>query len=159
MKMAACPEVLVGHPVWMAIWVRALPCRLPSLSLGVHQVTASVTDSAGNTGSADVTVTVDPVGGSVLAVDSVSPGSISTGGTTSVTVNGSGFVDGASLTFLNGSGGAPTASNVTVADGNTITADVYVKSGGPRRNRTWDVLVTSPDASSATCTGCLIVTP
>lgn len=130
-----------------------------SLSVGVHQIAASVTDSAGNVGSADVTVTVDPVGGSVLAVDSVSPGSIVTGGTASVTVVGSGFVDGASLTFLNGSAGTPTASNVTVVDGNTLTADVYVKSGGPRRNRTWDVVVTNPDYSSATCTGCLIVIP
>jgi len=130
-----------------------------SLSLGVHQVTASVTDSAGNTGTANVTVTVEPVGGSALAVDSVSPGSIPAGGTTSVTVSGSGFVDGASLTFLNGSGGSPSASNVTVVDGNTITADVYVKNGGPRRNRTWDVVVTNPDSSSATCGGCLIVTP
>ena len=130
-----------------------------TLSLGVHQVTALVTDSAGNSGSANVTVTVEPIGGSALAVDSVSPGSIPAGGTTPVTVSGSGFVEGVSLTFLNGSGGSPTASNVTVVDGNTITADVYVKNGGPRRNRTWDVVVTNPGSSSATCTGCLIVTP
>ena len=55
---------------------------------------------------------------------------------------------GADVTFENGNGPTPTASNIIVVDSNTITAEVTAKSGGPPRNRMWDVRVTNPDGAS-----------
>jgi hypothetical protein len=43
---------------------------------------------------------------------------------------------------------APSASNVEVVDGDTITATLETKSGGPPRDRLWDVRVSNPDGSS-----------
>jgi hypothetical protein len=60
-----------------------------------------------------------------------------------VTIKGSGFVTGMAVGFENGSGQAPVASDVTVPDPNTITLTVSVKSGGGRRERLWDVRVSS----------------
>ncbi|UCE38875.1 MAG: hypothetical protein JSW00_06540 [Thermoplasmata archaeon] len=62
------------------------------------------------------------------------------------------------MTFV-GSGPTPTVSNVVVVDGNTITATVTAKSGGPPRNRVWDVRVTNPDRSSGVLSGGFTVTP
>jgi hypothetical protein len=56
------------------------------------------------------------------------------------------------VSFENGSGPRPTASNVTVVDATcedssvercTITANVTVKSGGGKGDRVWDVRVGS----------------
>ena len=62
---------------------------------------------------------------------------------TGVTITGSGFAAGIAVGFENGSGSAPVASDVQVVDANTITLTVSVKSGGPRRERLWDVRVGS----------------
>jgi len=51
---------------------------------------------------------------------------------------------GIGVSFENGSGARPVASNVTVVDSTTITAMVTVKTGGgPRSDRVWDVRVGS----------------
>jgi hypothetical protein len=61
-----------------------------------------------------------------------------------VTITGSGFAAGMGVSFENGSGARPVASNVTVVDSTTITATVTVKTGGgPRSDRVWDVRVGS----------------
>ena len=67
---------------------------------------------------------------------------------TGVEITGSGFVSGADVTFENGSGPAPTASNIVVVDGGKITCDVTARSNGPKGAIKWDVLVTNPDGSS-----------
>ena len=81
-----------------------------------------------------------------------------------VTVSGSGFAAGADLTFENSSGPTPTASNVQVVDVDNdgvldITATVTLKSGGPPRNRVWDVRVTNSDGSSGVLVDGFTVTP
>jgi len=81
------------------------------------------------------------------------------GTTIVVTITGSGFVEGADVTFEDGAGPAPKTSEVSVVDGNTITATVTAKSGGPPRNRMWDVRVTNPDGSSGVLTDGFTVSP
>jgi hypothetical protein len=41
----------------------------------------------------------------------------------------------------------------------TIVADVTVRSGGPGRTRTWDVVVTNPGGGADTLAGGLTVQP
>ena len=133
-----------------------------TLSAGTHHITASSTDSLGATGSATVTVTVigTPSG---LTVTSVSPKTILLSdllnGTVAVSINGGGFVPGASVSFANGSGPAPSASNVTVVSSALITLQLSGSNGGPKKPRQWDVIVSNSDGSSATCSGCLVIQP
>ena len=76
-----------------------------------------------------------------VTVSSITPNNITSGSIINVVIKGSGFATGMAVGFENGSGPAPVASAVQVIDGNTITARVSVKNGGPRRSRVWDVRV------------------
>jgi len=78
-----------------------------------------------------------------VTLSSIVPNSAPQGWIGTVTITGSGFAEGMSVGFENGSGSAPVASDVTVVDANTITATVTIKAGGPRRDRYWDVRVSS----------------
>jgi hypothetical protein len=84
-------------------------------------------------------------GGGDVTVTGIDPNSASAGSTVQVTVTGSGFISGMNVSFQNGSGPQPSASNVTVVDDTHITATVTVKN----RNNTkypdyvWDVVVGS----------------
>jgi len=80
---------------------------------------------------------------SLVTLSSIVPNSTRQGTSVSVTITGSGFAAGMSVGFENGSGPAPVATDVTVVDANTITATISVKSGGPRKQRYWDVRVGS----------------
>ena len=85
-----------------------------------------------------------------VSVSSISPDTVQPGGSVDVTISGSGFVTGASVSLSGGKGPTPSVSNVVVVDGDTITATITTKTGGPPRDRSWDVTVTSPDGSSDT---------
>ena len=85
--------------------------------------------------------------------------SVQAGSSVEVTITGSGFVAGASVTFENGNGPAPTASDVFFFDANTLIGIVTVKSGGPPRNRLWDVRVTNTDGSTGVMVDGFTVTP
>jgi hypothetical protein len=77
-------------------------------------------------------------------VSSITPNTVPQGSLIPVTITGSGFAAGMGVSFENGSGARPEASNVTVVDSTTITATVIVKTGGgPRSDRVWDVRVGS----------------
>jgi Lysyl oxidase len=83
-----------------------------------------------------------PVGDVVVA--GISPPSARVGSTVQVTITGSGFPAGASVTFEGGSGPAPVAKNVIVSpDGTTVQATVTVKKGKPGKDPVWDVRVGS----------------
>jgi hypothetical protein len=94
-------------------------------------------------------------------ITSISPTTMKSGtSTTSFTITGTNFVGGATVTFQNGTGPAPTASAVTVnSSGTIITATVTVPAGGAPRNRVWDVKVTNPNGQSAVISQAFTVTP
>jgi hypothetical protein len=77
----------------------------------------------------------------VVTVSSISPSSGRAGTSVPVTITGSNFAPGMAVTFANGSGPRPTATNVTVVDANTITASIAIKNGGNRNDPVWDLHV------------------
>jgi len=95
---------------------------------------------------ADFALTKAPIG--EVTVTNINPNTMQAGTTIGITITGSGFATGAEVNFEDGQGPPPTASNVVVVDANTITATVTAKSGGPPRNRVWDIRVTNPEGSS-----------
>jgi len=98
-----------------------------------------------------------PPGG--VDVTGIDPNTMQAGNEIGITITGSGFVAGTDVTFENGSGPAPTVSNKEVVDVNTITATVTAKSGGPPRNRVWDVRVTNSDGATDVLVNGFTVTP
>jgi len=136
------------------------PWDTSGASLGAHTLTATQDfgdDNAGNdSNSTAVTVNEQTV---ELTVTGISPGSVAVGTTANVTIKGSGFVGGADVALEGGSGPAPSVSNVNVVSATQITAAVTVKTGGPPRNRVWDVRVTNPGGASAALASGFTVTP
>ena len=100
---------------------------------------AAVLDSFGVSIDSGVLPSIPPT------VESIYPPSAQAGTITNATINGTGFVSGASVTLLNGSGPAPSVSNVMVTS-STITATITTN----RKSKasTWDVRVTNPDGLS-----------
>jgi Lysyl oxidase len=79
-----------------------------------------------------------------VTIASVTPNTGFQGSTlNNVTISGSGFASGMAVGFENGSGPAPIPTGVQVLDGNTIRLTVTIKTGGPRKERLWDVRVGS----------------
>jgi Lysyl oxidase len=102
------------------------------LRIGVNSLSLNVLDSTGCSST-----------GSTAAVSSITPDTAPQGSITPVTIKGSNFAAGIGVSFENGSGARPVASNVTVVDSTTITATVTVKTGGPKNDQVWDVRVGS----------------
>ncbi|MGD2174538.1 MAG: CARDB domain-containing protein, partial [Candidatus Brocadiaceae bacterium] len=129
-------------------------------SLGTHTLTASQDfaddDAANDSNGTEVAVNETTT---ELTVAAISPNSTSAGTSVDVTVSGTGFQSGAGLAFENGQGPAPSTSNVSVVSATEITVTVTAKSGGPPRDRVWDVRVTNPDGSSGVLVGGFTVTP
>ena len=97
----------------------------------------------------DVSVTnLDDEAPPGVSVGGISPVSMPAGTSIAVTITGSGFLAGADVTFENGKGARPSATNVVVVSSITITATVTVGTNGPPRPRVWDVRVTNADSST-----------
>jgi hypothetical protein len=92
-------------------------------------------------------------------VTSITPNRIKVGTSVVVMVAGGNFASGATLSFQNGTGPAPTVSNVVVVDAGHISAKVTVKSGKLSRNRVWDVVVTNPGGGWSKLARAFTVTP
>jgi hypothetical protein len=107
-----------------------IACAL--IRVNVSNATVQVLDDTG----------CDSPSGDVVVSD-IEPESMQAGSSVPVTITGEGFASGMKVTFENGSGPRPTASDVIVQDANTIKATVTVKSGGPASERIWDVRVGS----------------
>jgi PKD repeat protein len=131
-----------------------------AFSVGSHTVTLTVTDNGGMTDTDGVIITVNEPTGEIT-VTGISPYTMPNGDYSfETTITGSGFAGGASVTFENGNGPAPKASGIVVnGDGTTIYATITLKSGGPPRDRFWDVRVTNPDGSTDVLGGGFTVTP
>ncbi|UCG58877.1 MAG: hypothetical protein JSU70_05055 [Phycisphaerales bacterium] len=126
-----------------------------TLSDGIHTITASATDSGGKAGSDSISITVGTAPPEVT-VDGITPDTMQAGTSMAVTIGGSGFVAGATVTFENGLGVAPSA-NVTSVSGETIEAAVTAHKNA-KPGVLWDVRVTNPDASSDVLVGGFTVT-
>ena len=94
----------------------------------------------------------------VVIVLSISDGVITVSADEIMTIFGTGFAAGASVTFENGAGPKPTAI-IDSLSANSIMIRVTTKSGGPIGDRFWDVRVTNPDTSTGILPEGLMVTP
>ncbi len=99
--------------------------------------------------AADVSVTNLDDDGAGVTVSSIVPDSMQAGTQVDVIISGSGFVDGASVTFENGAGVAPTADVTSV---NSTTIEAVITAHKNAKAAAWDVRVTNPDASTGTLT-------
>jgi hypothetical protein len=85
-----------------------------------------------------------------VIVASIAPSSARIGSAVPVTIKGSGFAPGVAVSFENGSGPPPTATNIVVSqDGTTIQATVTVKKGKSAKDPVWDLRVGSDVLSNA----------
>jgi hypothetical protein len=135
----------------------------PGNTAGTYGFTYKASDGSAHSDVATVTITVnaaDPPPSAGVTVTGIDPnvGSRNAGITTFV-VTGTGFADGASVTFANGRGPAPRVLNVTRDSSTQLTLDVEIRSGGPPRDRRWDVRMANPDGSTGTGVGLLTITP
>ena len=142
------PGVVSGDAVTVSYTAGANPIQDTAGNDAANLVDKSVTNN-----------TAPPAEG--VSVTSIDPNTIEAGTTKDVTIGGSGFAAGADVTFENGSGPSPTfnVNNVVEGDDSTIMGTVTAKSGGPGRNRVWDVRVTNPDGSSGVLVVGFTVTP
>jgi hypothetical protein len=76
-----------------------------------------------------------------VMVTGFEPPQVHAGEGANVTITGFGFTAGMGVSFEDGTGFAPVASNVNVVNANRITAFVTVKRGGNRADPLWDVRV------------------
>lgn len=88
---------------------------------------------------------------SSLALNTVTPNARPVGTTTTVTLQGSGFLQGATVTVS----GTGVTSSPTSGSGSTLSATFTIASGAPLGART--VTVTNPGGATATCSGCFTV--
>ncbi len=124
---------------------------------GTYTITLTVSDGiASSTSTTTADVTDQPVG---VTVTDITPNSVIEGSSVDVTISGSGFQTGATVSLEGGSGPTPAVLNVVVVDSSTITATIQTKSAGPPKNRYWDVRVTNPDSGTGVLAGGFIVIP
>jgi hypothetical protein len=119
----------------------------PGSTFAVGATTVECTSATG-TGSCSFTVQVN--GDATLSVQSVDPSSSPRRTTLTVTIAGSGFVNGATVSF----GKKIKVQSVTVVSPSEITAEIKVKKA---KRGARDVTVTNPGGDTASCTGCFTV--
>jgi hypothetical protein len=130
---------------------------------GTYSFTYSANDGLADSNVATVTITVNPAPPPPpvqLSVTGINPNVVSqNAGMTTFTVVGTGFADGASVTFANGSGPVPRVVNVRRDSSTQLTVNTEIRSGGPRKNRLWDVQVSNPDGTASVGVRLLTITP
>jgi hypothetical protein len=103
-------------------------------------VTLAVTNPGGESGSKNNAFTYASAPLPAPSVSGITPNSGTTAGGTSVTISGSGFVSGATVSI-----GSTTATNIVVVNGSTITATTPAHAAG-----TMNVVVQNSDGQSGT---------
>ncbi len=93
-----------------------------------------------------------------VTIQSVVPNSAQADTTVDLTITGSGFQGGATVSFEGGQGPAPEVTSVQVVNSTTLVMTVNVKNGGSGA-QVWDVRVTNPDSSSFVLTDAFTVNP
>ena len=115
---------------------------------GTLTLNVTVTTASGCSDAKSANVTVTPAAAAVT-VTSVAPGSGSTSGGSAVTINGTGFNAGASVTF-----GGSAATNIVVVSSTQITARTPAHALGAV-----NVIVTNTDTSTGTLTNGYLYKP
>ena len=140
----------------------------PPSAAGVYAFMFKANDGATDSNFATVTITVaapppppPPPPPATLSVTAISPNVVSqSAGTKPFIITGTAFAAGASVAFVNGTGGkAPRVVSVTRNSSTQLTATVEIRSGGARKNQTWDVRVTNPGGATAVGARLLTITP
>lgn len=117
----------------------SITAKTPVHTAGVADVVVTNTDAQSGTLSGGFTFTVP---NPAPSVSSISPSSGLTTGGTAITITGTGFLNGATVTL-----GGTAATNVTVVNSTTITASTPAHAAGAV-----NVIVTNSDAQSGTLT-------
>lgn len=95
-----------------------------------------------------------------LSVSGIQPSVLTErAGTVTMSVAGTGFAPGAALAFEGGDGPAPRVRQVTWQSPTQLSALVEIRSGGPKRDRLWDLRVTNPNGSTTVRLDALRITP
>lgn len=76
-----------------------------------------------------------------------------------LTISGSGFATGATVSFEGGEGLAPQVTTAQTVNPNTIVITVNVMGDAALGTQVWDVRVTNPDSATAVLPDALTVTP
>jgi thermitase len=131
-------------------------------SAGTFSFTFNANDGSlvSNVGTATIAVNPAPPS-ETLAVTGISPNVVPQNyGTKPFIISGTGFATGAAVSFANGTGGqAPRVISVVRNSSTQLTATVEIRSGGPKKNRQWDVVVANPGGISAAGARLLTITP
>ena len=107
------------------------------------------------------TSTVDPSGNPApLSVTGLQPNVLTQrAGIVTLLVTGTGFAPGLTVAFEGGDGPAPRVRQVIRDSATQLSVTVEIRSGGPSRDRLWNVRVTNPDGSTSVGTQLLRITP
>ncbi len=114
---------------------------------GTFAVTLSVNDTVVDSPVVSTSAVVtQPAAG--VSVGGINPDTVQSGGSVDVTITGTGFEAGATVSLEGGDGPTPTVSVTSVDSSTTIMTRITTKNGGPPRNRSWDVRVTNPGGAT-----------
>lgn len=131
----------------------------PGPGAGVFTFTYKANDGSLDSNLATATITVNP-GPAALTVTSITPNTVSQNiGIATFVISGTGFEQGVSVAFVNGTGPTPRVRSVIRDSATQLTATVDIKAGGAKTNRYWDVKVTNPNGVSAVGARLLTITP
>lgn len=87
--------------------------------------------------------TTEPPPGSDVTVVGIAPNAARVGESIDVMIDGTGFTAGVDVSFTNGKGSKPVASNITVLSSSQIQATVTIKKRGSNSDNVWDLVVDS----------------
>jgi len=105
-------------------------------------------------------ISVEPEPPAPLSVGSLQPNVVArNAGIVTFIVTGTGFAPGITVAFQGGDGPAPRVRQVTRDSSTRLSATVELRSGGPARDRLWDLRVTNPDGSTSVRADVLRITP
>jgi hypothetical protein len=116
------------------------------------KVPAELLNTSGSAPSPPPSATLDVAG--------IQPNVVTQGaGTVKFIISGTAFVPGATVALAGGDGPAPRVRQVIWESSTQLSAIIEVRSGGPARDRLWDVRVTNPDGSTSVRVDLLRLTP
>lgn len=134
------------------------PPATPTSTPASPTVVASNTPALGSP-TATIPAATGTATASAVTVQSVIPNTAVANSTVILTITGSGFQNGAVVTFEGGTGGTQEVGTVQVVSPTTIMVTVTARNDGSQGIQVWDVRVTNPDTSTGVLTDAFTVAP